>query len=358
VDSVALFRNHFDLATVWPIIGILVQLAYSNPVYSGYLADPFVLRHGRHYYAYGTGEVTERDGRRFPILQSDDLGDWHYLGGALTVPKQPKLFTAYWAPEVAERNGRFFMYYSAGIDGRDETHRLRVAVAGRPEGPFEDAGQLGIAGALADAFCIDASPFRDLRGRWYLFFATDFLHDTRVGTGIAAVALADDMISTEGHPATVLRASADWQIYERNRLLYGRVWDAWHTVEGPFVWNHDGLYYCFYSGGNWRSSAYGVGYAVAEAPLGPYQDRWNAEGPAVLRGIEDLVLGPGHNCVVQGPDGHSEFMIYHAWDPRRSARRMCIDPLVWAPTDGGVAAPRCLGPTVGRQFVELGVQGI
>ena len=29
-------------------------LTYSNPVWSGYCADPFVLRHEGFYYAYGT----------------------------------------------------------------------------------------------------------------------------------------------------------------------------------------------------------------------------------------------------------------------------------------------------------------
>lgn len=324
---------------------------YSNPVYTGYLADPFVLRHAGVFYAYGTGQGPEPDGRQFPVLRSDDFVNWRYLSGALP-PLKPEreAFTAYWAPEVAERDGRFYLYYSAAVDGRDETHRLRVAVAERPEGPFEDAGRLQVGGALGDAFSIDASPFRDPKtGRWYVFFATDFFEGDRVGTGTAAVALSDDMRSTVGEPVTVLRAGADWQIYERNRTHYGRLWEAWHTVEGPFVWHRNGAYYCFYSGGNWRSSAYGIGYGVADHPLGPYRDAWS-EGPAVLRGVEGKVLGPGHNSIALGPDGKTEFVVYHAWDVGRTARRMCIDPLEWVKDDtGGFDRPRCVGPTLGPQ---------
>jgi hypothetical protein len=63
----------------------------------------------------------------------------------------------------------------------------------------------------------------------------------------------DDMISSTGPIKTVLRAVGDWQIFERNRKIYDRVFEAWHTVEGPAVVFRDNRYYCFYSGGNWQT---------------------------------------------------------------------------------------------------------
>ena len=327
---------------------------YSNPVYSGYFADPFVLRTNSGYWAYGTGHGPEADGRQFPVLHSPDLVNWRYVGGALPPlpPEAGEPFTAYWAPEVAERHGKFYLYYSAATGGRDETHRLRVAIADRPEGPFEDVGRIPLPGEFADRFCIDAHPFQDPKdGKWYLFFGTDFFTD-RVGTGTAAMPLADDMASPDGDAVIVLRATADWHVYERNRPLYGQVWDAWHTVEGPFVWEHEGRYYCFYSGGNWQTPAYGVGYGVADTVLGPYRDEWNVEGPSVLRGIEGKVHGPGHNSVTRGPDGRTAFIVYHAWDPGRTARRMFIDPLRWETVPGSdFPHPRCAGPTLGEQVL-------
>lgn len=336
-------------------------LTWSNPVYAGYFADPAVLRlrtpAGLAYFAYGTGHGPEADGRQFPVLYSPDLARWQYVGGALPPlkPRHGEEFTAYWAPEVAERDGRYYLYYSAATGHRDETHRLRVAVADKPEGPFEDQGPIPLGGEFADRFCIDAHPFRDpADGRWYLFFGTDFFTD-RVGTGTAVVPLADDMRTPAGDPVPALRASADWHVYERNRPLYGKVWEAWHTVEGPYVSFHEGRYFCFYSGGNWQTSEYGVGYGVADAPLGPYRDEWNREGPAVLRGVEGKVHGPGHNSVTVGPDGKTEFLVYHAWDPGRTARRMCVDPLVWAREPGDdFPHPRCAGPTQGPQVLTGG----
>jgi hypothetical protein len=108
------------------------------------------------------------------------------------------------------------------------------------------------------------------------------------------------------------------------------------------------MYYCFYSGGAWRSSHYGVGVGVATQVLGPYHEPRRRDGPAVLRTVPAKVLGPGHASVVPGPDGTTLFMAYHAWDVRQTARRMCIDALAWT-ADG----PRCLGPTTGTQTLEL-----
>lgn len=33
-----------------------MALEYTNPVWPGYFADPFILRSGGTYFAYGTGE--------------------------------------------------------------------------------------------------------------------------------------------------------------------------------------------------------------------------------------------------------------------------------------------------------------
>lgn len=318
----------------------VAKLTYCNPVWPGYLADPFVLRTRDGYFAYGTGSDEgagrQADGRVFPVLHSPDLVHWTPRGGALE-PFSAARETAYWAPEVAERDGTWYMYYAA--DGR-----LRVATATTPAGPFRDAGR----DLLPDEpFSIDAHPFCDPRdGRWYLFFAKDFF-DERVGTGIAVAPLADDMLGVAGPSHVVVRASSDWHIYERNRTWYNQVWPAWHTVEGPCVIVHEGAYYCLYSGGCWQGPDYGVSFARAGHPLGPYRDEWSAHGPVVLRGIPGRVLGPGHNSVVLGPDERTRMIVYHAWDVAQTARRMCIDPLIWTAT-----GPRCAGPTTEPQALS------
>ena len=310
-------------------------LVYRNPVWPHYFADPFALRAGDGmYYAYGTAPPAA-DGKQFPVLRSPNLVQWEYVGHALApVPGAVR----YWAPEVAEKDGRYYLYYSATTSESDEHHRLRVAVSDAPAGPFVDSGRM----LMPDAgFTIDAHPFRDPRtGKWFLYYATDYTADAPHGTGLAVVPLGDDLVSVAGEPRIVVRASCPWHIYEKNRNYMGRVWDAWHCIEGPFVLFHDGRYYCLYSGGAWHTENYGLGYAVADDPLGPWHDEFAIHGPTVLKGIPGRVLGPGHNSVVIGPDGKTQFVVYHAWDTQRTARRMCIDPLFW--TEHG---PKCDGPS-------------
>ncbi len=322
-----------------------MPLTYRNPVWPGYFADPFVLRWRGEYFAYGTAETLERTAsgaaRAFKILRSRDLAHWEPAGAALELSGDEST-RAYWAPEVAEQNGRFLLYYSSAPAGRDELHRLQVAVANDPAGPFTVAGTVL---PEAEGFCIDAHPFHDPRdGRWYLFFAKDFFED-RAGTGLGVVRLSRDLLRAEGAVQPMLRANADWHIYERDRSLYGRQWTAWHTVEGPCVVVHDDRYYCFYSGGNWQTQDYGVSYAVADHPLGPWKHA-PEPGPIVLRQRGGDLVGPGHNSYTVAPDGRTELLVYHAWDSARTARRMCIDRLIWT-KDG----PQCLGPTTTGQTI-------
>jgi arabinan endo-1,5-alpha-L-arabinosidase len=307
--------------------------AFRNPVHRGSFADPFVLAVDGGYVAYGTGRVV--GGRVFEVLRSPDLVHWRSVGGALE-PLAEEWATDYWAPEVAVCDGRFFMYYSVGTG--DRGHRLRVAVADAPEGPFVDQG---VVLTPDERFAIDPSPFRDDDGEWYLYFAHDVLDGERVGTTVAVDRLAD-MTRLAGEARTILRASADWQVFRRRREMYGQVYD-WHTLEGPFAIRRGGRYHLLYSGGSWETDGYGLSYAVADAPTGPFREP--VEGPAVLRTVPGAAIGPGHACVVAGPDG-ADWLVYHAWDAQRAAREMWIDRLRWGP-DG----PERSGPTVGPQPV-------
>jgi GH43 family beta-xylosidase len=304
-----------------------------NPVYDQYLADPFVLRHEGNYYAYGTAPASPV-GWQFPVLHSTDLVHWEMKGWALGRVPGGKHF---WAPEVAYHAGTFYMYYSAdGIAGRD--HQLRIATSRSPLGPFEDSGQTITPG---DPFTIDAHPFQDQDGQWYLFYARDFLTldgDNRVGTGIVVDRLMD-MFTLERKPRVVVRPHADWQLFMAQRPMYGGVYD-WHTIEGPALCLHDGQYYCFYSGGAWERDNYGVSYVVASHPLGPYKRPAEANNGPLLHSAPGHVIGPGHNSFTVSPDGHQEYMVYHAWNQGMTARLMCLDRLEW---DGN--RPVIVGPT-------------
>lgn len=303
---------------------------FANPVYPRDFPDPFVLRHAGRYYAYATGIDGDR---RFPMLSSTDLVNWEPHGGALDPLDAPGT-EEYWAPEVAYHDGRFYMYYATGHTA-DPDHHLRLAVADHPLGPWTDAA---VDLTPRELFAIDAHPFQDPEdGQWYLFYARDELDPPYAGTGIVVDRLLA-MDRLEGDPKPVLRPYAAWQVFELQRKVKKGL--DWYTIEGPYVLRVDGKYVCFYSGGRYENPNYGVGYALADHPLGPYTDDANAELPQILLTVPNKVIGPGHNSVTLGPDLVTPYLVYHGWDPEGTARYPRIDVLTW-----NGARPICHGPT-------------
>jgi beta-xylosidase len=305
-----------------------------NPVYDGYLADPFVWRDpDGSYYAIGTGALeaaAAASPRRpvFPLLVSRDLLNWRLAGHALESPA-PELGDAYWAPEIARMGDRYYLYYSVGFG--DKHHQLRVAVSEAPVGPYVDVRALTTLGECA--FAIDPHPFRDEDGQWYLFQARDFLDagEDELGSFYAGTALVVSPLRspTELDPEcrVVARARAPWQCFARQRSIYGHTLD-WFTLEGPCVVRHEGVYYCLFSGGCWQNDTYGVDWVTADHPLGPYSLA-EAPLPRLLR-TGPCLSGPGHCSVFQTHAGES-MLAYHAWDAGRVLRQLCLSRLSFCP---------------------------
>ena len=309
-------------------MGGIATTPFANPVHDGYLADPFCFRQGDWYYAVGTGKAEcgspAFDGPVVPMVRSRDLRRWEPLGRVLELPAQP--FECFWAPEIAECHGRFYMYYHPCLPGRLSYH-IRVAVADRPEGPYRDCGT-PLTDIERNPFAIDAHPFRDEDGQWYLFYATDFLdYDATTFRGTALV--VDRLVSMTrlaGEPQVVMRAHWPWQRYEAQQRSHGVVAD-WYTLEGPTVRKHGGHYYCFYSGGNYQNDTYGVDWLEADSVTGPWREVGRERGPQLMRSVPG-VIGPGHHSIVSDPAGN-DYAVYHAWNQERTARQMCVDHLHW-----------------------------
>ena len=320
---------------------------YTNPVYAGRMPDPGVLSYRGRYYAFGTtGASRLEDGRVFRVLTSRDLVNWKESGGALEPPfESPDV--QYWAPEVVHHEGTFYLYYSAGTLP-DLRFGIRVATSESPEGPYVDNG-VPLEEGQAAPFFIDGHAYQDSDSSWYFFYAKDFL-DTEdgymAGTGIVVDRLLD-MVRMEGKSRMVVRPRHPWTLFESSRKMDsygGQVFD-WHTIEAPWIVKRNEQYYCFYSGSNFGTVNYGLDYVVADSVMGPYRNQ--GRHARVLRGVPDLVRGPGHHSVVTAPDGKTEMVVYHAWNREMTHRQMCVDPLVWT-----AAGPTCVGPTASPQRLE------
>jgi len=318
-------------------------LTYRNPFWSVGFADPFLLKARGRYYAYATESVDRPpDGASvFPILTSPDLVQWSEAGTALPALGAP--YFRYWAPEVTEHNGRFLLYYAVHTD--EFAAAIRVAVAERPEGPFEDSGR-DLTSHLFP-WAIDPHVFRDDDGRWYLYLTIEYWDDPAglVGSG-NAVARMRDPFTLEGPPARVTPPRHAWQLFEARRPEKGGV--DWYTVEGPAVMRHRRRYYEMFSGGCYYRDNYAVSYATSDTPLGlggmhdaswsDWPGRRDGDG-LLMRGDPAHAIGPGHNSLVLGPNNADLYIAYHAWPGEMSARRPCLDRLFWHGDELWTAAP-------------------
>jgi beta-xylosidase len=303
-------------------------IATSNPVYIGDFADPYCWYENGVYYAVGTGRPPgpRKRGFAIPMLKSTDLQHWESVGAVLKVPDDER-GGQFWAPEAAVRDGVHYLYYAA--DGNGHGFHIRVATSDRPTGPYTDAGKPVTDLSKTSGFAIDPTVFHDDGGKWYLFYARDFYDSddkTFRGTALEMDELKS-MTELAGHPAVVMRAHWQWQVYQRNRNMGGKVAD-WFTLEGPEVIKRNGKYYCFYSGGNYQNDTYGENYLTADKIEGPWSEAGEYRGPQVLRTVMGKVTGPGHCSILAGPDGR-DYIVYHAWDLKMTARQMWVDPIEW-----------------------------
>ena len=290
---------------------------YLNPVYPKSFPDPFVLKHDGRFYCYSTGFA--EDGNVFGVITSNDLVNWTELGGAMKPLETSPPY--YWAPEVTYSNGKFYLYYSVGNETLME---IRVAVSDRPDSGFIDSCHR----LTYEDFAIDAHVFIDDDGSKYLFYATDFLEHSHIGTGTVVDRMID-WFTLAGEPHPVTRAKYDWQVYDPNRKEKGGV--RWHTVEGPTVMKRKGTYFEMFSGGNWQNTTYGVSFATSNEIEAP--DEWEqfSDGGQVLpilRTEPDLIVGPGHNSVVRGPNNRELYCVYHRWTD--DGRVLAIDRMDFA----------------------------
>ena len=262
------------------------------------LADPYILLDGDTYYAYGTG-----DANGIAVWTSTDLQGWTRCD-QLALHKQNTTETQwFWAPEVYKKNGQYYMYYSAN-------EHLYVATATSPTGPFRQVGECMTKAMLGDEKCIDSSVFFDDDGKVWLFFVrfTD-------GNCIWMCQLEDDLMTLKAETLhKCINVSQAWE------NLLGRV------NEGPFILKHNGIYYLTYSGNDYRSQDYAVGYAMTRT-LSPSNGNpsWSKySGNPIVRRAEDLV-GTGHHSFFTDKEGRLR-IVFHAHDSETEVapRRMYI----------------------------------
>jgi hypothetical protein len=101
--------------------------------------------------------------------------------------------------------------------------------------------------------------------------------------------------------------------------------------EGSTTWRAaNGRYYLTYSANNWETPQYGVGYAVADKPLGPF--RKSPTNPILSQNPAIGMYSTGHGSIATSPDGRELYYVHHGrpspTEPQRRlyTERMLLDP--------------------------------
>jgi hypothetical protein len=248
--------------------------AISQPLVTHmYTADPSAHVFEGRLYVYPSHDIDagipfDDEGSHFGmedyhVLRMDAAdGEAEDCGVALHIRDVPWAKRQMWAPDAAERDGRYYFYFPAKqVDGR---FRIGVAVGDRPEGPFEPEPE-----AIRGSYSIDPAVFAD-GGEHYMYFGglwggqlqkyrdnrydADYIepHDHEPALGPRVARLTADMKQFAEAPREV-------RIVDENGEPLAAADHDRRYFEGPWMHKYKGKYYLSYSTGNTHFLCYATG---------------------------------------------------------------------------------------------------
>ena len=261
--------------------------AISQPLVKNiYTADPSAHVFNGKIYIYPSHDI-END------IPFDDLGshfameDYHVLsmetpdgeatdhGIALHVKDVPWASKQMWAPDAAEKNGTYYLFFPA--KGHDGIFSIGVATSHSPVGPFTPQPQ-----AIKNSFSIDPAVFKDHDESYYMYFGGiwggqlqrwrtgkfngngegPLIHlpnDSEPALCPKVARLSNDLLEFAEEPKDVLILDE-----EGNALLQGD--NEKRFFEASWMHKYNGKYYFSYSTGD----THFLCYAIGNNPYGPF----------------------------------------------------------------------------------------
>jgi beta-xylosidase len=353
------------------------ETTYKNPL-PVVFGDPYVLYvKGDQYYLYGTGGA--KNG--FAAYSSIDLVHWKSEGQVWFANNTNGWSDstagwdgAYWAPEVYEVRGKFYMFYSAqwkvNPNKEFENFRIGVAVADKPTGPFIDVTAQPVFDPGYPV--IDANVFFDTDGRLYLYYSrAAYKHPVQSEVAdwaknkgwfkeieeswVYGVELKPDFSGVISEPVLILRPpvtmkdkQAEWESRSVTSKEVNRRW-----TEGSTTFRKGDVYYIMYSANYFGGKNYAVGYATSKSPLGPFKK--SAANPILGKNVDKggIVTGTGHNSITYSPDGKEMFCVYHGRTTATGDDRVVFVDRMKILKDGRLVV---YGPTTRPQPLPSGIQ--
>lgn len=227
-------------------------------------ADPSVIYEDGRWYLYPSCGMA---------YVSEDFRTWKHVR---IEPYKPG-----YAPTVVKHRGRFLLT-ACGAP---------IYESDNPLGPFKELGRMAMpdGGKLRPGWS-DPMLFSDDDGRLYGYWGLG-------SPGIFAAELDPEnpnQLLTEPAKMFEFNPSHEW---ERSGE-----WNEDPTVsycEGSWMVKIQSRYFLTYAGPGTQFSTYAMGAYVSDSPLGPFT--YQRRNP-ILQQRHGLVRGPGHGCIVKGPN--------------------------------------------------------
>lgn len=208
----------------------------------------------------------------YHVFSTDDVMDGEVVdhGKVLDVDDIPWHGRQLWDCDVAEKDGKYFMYFP--LKDQNDIFRIGVAVADRPEGPF-----IPLPDPMHGSYSIDPAILKD-GDDYYMYFGGLWggqLQRYRDNKAIEDPHLEPD--SADALPSRVVRLSDDMlQFAEEPRPVIildpatGEPLKAGDNerrfFEASWMHKYNGKYYFSYSTGD----THRLCYAIGDNPYGPF----------------------------------------------------------------------------------------
>lgn len=274
--------------------------ASGNPVLSGWYADPEVAVFGDRHWIYPTYSAPYDQQLHFDAFSSPDLVRWTKHERILDNREVRWARRAMWAPAAVERRGKYYLFFAANDVHQGEIGGIGVAVADSPSGPFKDLLGKPLMGQIVNgAQPIDQFVFRDHDGLDYMVYG-----------GWSHCNLAK------------LKPDFTGFIPFEDGTTFKEITPK-NYVEGPCMFRRKGKLYFMWSEGGWTGPHYSVAYAIGDTPLGPFKRIGK-----VLEQDASVATGAGHHSVLNLPGSDEWYIVYHRrplGERNANHRVTCID---------------------------------
>ena len=261
-----------------------------------FTADPSAHIFNGKIYVYPSHDIIEEN----PLY--DDCGSQYamrdyrvlsmdYIGGPVTIHNValdlddvPWAKRQFWAPDAAEKDGKFYLYFPT--KDKDDIFRIGVAVSDKPEGPFKSKKT-----SIDGSYSMDPTVFKDDDGSYYMYFGgiwggqlqrwdennnytpsgcetqdNGIPNSPAISPRIAK--MSNDMISFAEDPKPIRI------IDENGNPILTKDHDR-RFFEAAWIHKRNGIYYLSYSTGN----THYIVYATSDNPYGPFTYRGVLNNP-------------------------------------------------------------------------------